>query len=93
MRQSKAAAVSDSHAMIAKPALAVVHRPDGGVRAAAPDMDGSRAARIRELAYGLYETRGRTDGHDVDDWLAAEAALAGESSASMPPAAEGPVGA
>lgn len=28
---------------------------------------------IRRRAYELYETRGREDGHDVDDWLRAEA--------------------
>ena len=28
---------------------------------------------IRRRAYELYEKRGRDDGHDVDDWLLAEA--------------------
>ena len=28
---------------------------------------------IRRRAYELYEQRGRRDGHDVDDWLRAEA--------------------
>ena len=28
--------------------------------------------RIRQRAYELYEERGRTDGHDLDDWLRAE---------------------
>jgi hypothetical protein len=27
---------------------------------------------IARLAYHLYETRGRRDGQDLDDWLAAE---------------------
>ena len=27
---------------------------------------------IARLAYHIYETRGRRDGQDVDDWLAAE---------------------
>ncbi len=27
---------------------------------------------IRQLAYQLYERRGREDGHDVEDWLRAE---------------------
>ena len=31
---------------------------------------------IARLAYHLFETRGRRDGHDVDDWLVAEQALA-----------------
>ena len=30
------------------------------------------ADEIARLAYQFYETRGRRDGHDVDDWLAAE---------------------
>jgi hypothetical protein len=29
-------------------------------------------ARIVELAYMLYEQRGRQDGHDLEDWLEAE---------------------
>lgn len=31
--------------------------------------------RIRRRAYALYEQRGRLDGHDLDDWLLAEAEL------------------
>ena len=30
---------------------------------------------IARLAYEFYETRGRRDGQDVDDWLAAEQQL------------------
>jgi hypothetical protein len=30
---------------------------------------------IARLAYQLYETRGRQDGQDVDDWLSAEREL------------------
>lgn len=30
---------------------------------------------IARLAYHLYETRGRRDGRDLDDWLAAEGEL------------------
>lgn len=29
-------------------------------------------SRIAELAYTLYEQRGREDGHDVEDWIQAE---------------------
>ena len=28
--------------------------------------------QIQERAYELYEQRGRTDGHELDDWLQAE---------------------
>jgi hypothetical protein len=30
---------------------------------------------IARLAYHFYESRGRPDGHDVDDWLSAEREL------------------
>ena len=30
---------------------------------------------IRRRAYELYEKRGREDGHDLDDWLRAEAEI------------------
>jgi hypothetical protein len=33
--------------------------------------------QIRQRAYDLYEAGGRKDGHDVDDWLRAEAEIAG----------------
>jgi len=33
------------------------------------------AAQIARLAYHVYETRGRQDGHDVEDWLLAEEEL------------------
>jgi Protein of unknown function (DUF2934) len=33
--------------------------------------------QIQERAYELYEHRGRTDGHDLDDWLQAECELKG----------------
>jgi hypothetical protein len=31
---------------------------------------------IARLAYHFYETRGRRDGHDVDDWISADRELA-----------------
>lgn len=31
--------------------------------------------RIRQLAYDLYEKRGRVHGSDLDDWLRAESEL------------------
>jgi hypothetical protein len=33
--------------------------------------------QIRLRAYALYEARGREDGHDLDDWLQAEAEIIG----------------
>jgi hypothetical protein len=32
---------------------------------------------IRRLAYELYEDRGRKHGHDLDDWVRAEAEVTG----------------
>ncbi len=32
---------------------------------------------IRQRAYELYEARGREDGHELDDWLQAEAEILG----------------
>lgn len=33
--------------------------------------------QIQQRAYELYEQRGRTDGHELDDWLQAECAIKG----------------
>jgi hypothetical protein len=73
---------SESHALIQKPALAVVERSDGPAWTAdADELAAMRTARIREEAYRLYEARGQVDGYALDDWLAAEAAVARESAA------------
>jgi len=39
---------------------------------------------IARLAYDFYETRGRRDGQDVDDWLAAERQLTRHYQSSRP---------
>jgi hypothetical protein len=39
---------------------------------------------IAQLAYDFYETRGRRDGQDVDDWLAAERQLTHHYQSSRP---------
>jgi hypothetical protein len=33
--------------------------------------------QIQQRAYELYDQRGRTDGHDLDDWLQAEREIKG----------------
>ncbi len=33
--------------------------------------------QIRHRAYSFYEQRGRIEGHELDDWLQAEAELTG----------------
>jgi hypothetical protein len=40
-----------------------------------PDSGGELQDQIRARAFQLYEQRGRDDGHDLDDWLQAEAEL------------------
>ena len=35
--------------------------------------------QIRQRAYELYEARGSGDGHDVEDWLEAEAEITGSA--------------
>jgi Protein of unknown function (DUF2934) len=37
---------------------------------------------IRLRAYQLYEQRGRQDGHDMEDWLQAEAEVFGRKSSA-----------
>lgn len=58
---------------------------------ASPDL--AREAVVRLHAYRLWERRGRSDGHAMDDWLQAESELAhlGSSSRSRlsGPGAEG----
>ena len=40
---------------------------------AATAMDARRRLELTaRLAYDLYEKRGRADGHDIEDWVAAE---------------------
>jgi hypothetical protein len=48
------------------PIKADVQKTDGG---------GELQEQTRARAYQLYEERGRDDGHDLDDWLQAEAEL------------------
>lgn len=40
---------------------------------AAPSMTTADAQEVAQVAYALYEERGRADGHDLEDWLKAEA--------------------
>lgn len=73
---------SAQRAVIPAPPSAAMVRANGSARRrAAPEAeaDSSRAERIREVAYQLYEARGHVDGHDLDDWLAAEAAVNGRA--------------
>jgi hypothetical protein len=39
--------------------------------------------QIRRRAYQLYVQRGREDGHDLEDWLAAEAEITAQAAAAV----------
>lgn len=39
------------------------------------DQSEEQVEKIRQRAYELYEARGREEGHDIDDWLQAEAEI------------------
>lgn len=41
------------------------------------NVGSSLEEEIRHRAYQFYEERGREDGHDLDDWLRAEAETTG----------------
>jgi len=45
------------------------------VKTLATEPSQSLEEEIRRRAYELYEERGREDGHDLDDWLRAEAEI------------------
>ena len=48
----------------------------GGKGTDAGWRESATSDEIARLAYRLYEAHGRHDGHDVEDWLGAERALA-----------------
>ena len=60
-------------------------QPGGAHLEATPHPDADAIAR---RAYALYEARGRTPGHEEEDWLAAERELLAERKA---PVAAAPV--
>ena len=46
----------------------------------AGNLSEEQLERIRQRAHELYEARGQGDGHDLEDWLQAEAEIsAGEA--------------
>ncbi|NGZ11277.1 MAG: DUF2934 domain-containing protein [Nitrospira sp. LK70] len=58
-----------------KPNNLIPKRDARTVTTAADSPNGSddqHHRRIAAVAFALYERRGRQDGHDLDDWLAAE---------------------
>lgn len=45
--------------------------------AIAGDVSEEQLEQIRRRAHELYEARGREEGHDLEDWLQAEAEIVG----------------
>jgi hypothetical protein len=60
---------------------------DRSVESAGEDLKdlGLRRRLISEAAYHRYAERGYADGHDLDDWLQAEAAVDDALANSRPP--------
>ncbi len=58
--------MKSSQLVPSEPIKADLQETDGG---------GGLQDQIRARAFQLYEQRGRDDGHDLDDWLQAEAEL------------------
>lgn len=75
MKQTSGSAAR-TRAAIKRPPMAVMAQGDGHALADGPDAGPSREMRIHAAAYALYEARGCEDGHDLEDWLAAEATVA-----------------
>jgi hypothetical protein len=42
-----------------------------------PGVEDDVEEQIRTRAYELYEARGREEGHDLEDWVEAEAEITG----------------
>ena len=53
----------------------VIINPDASLALEYPNGSLKLHERIRQRAYELYERRGKEYGHDLDDWLKAEAEL------------------
>jgi Protein of unknown function (DUF2934) len=74
MKQASGSAVRTPAAIKRPPKM--VARDDVSDQTDGTACETSRQAQILVAAYTLYEARGCVDGHDLDDWLAAEAAVA-----------------
>jgi hypothetical protein len=53
----------------------VIINPDASLALEYPNGSLKLQEQIRQRAYELYEKRSRQHGHDLDDWLIAEAEL------------------
>ncbi|MDP2249977.1 MAG: DUF2934 domain-containing protein [Hydrogenophaga sp.] len=63
---------------VKRPPMAMKAQGDGHALPEGPEAEASHAMRIHEVAYALYEARGCVDGHALEDWLAAEAAVSAD---------------
>lgn len=53
-------------------------------RRAALAEDPADAVEVAKVAYGLYELRGRENGHDLEDWLKAERIVRAHTNGRLP---------
>ncbi len=51
----------------------------------AGDVSEEQLEQIRRRAHELYEARGREEGHDLEDWLQAEAEIGGGKAPTVEP--------
>jgi hypothetical protein len=58
-----------------RPASSTVRREPEATDPSTSQLRPITPAEISREAYARYEQRGRLDGHDVEDWLAAEESL------------------
>jgi hypothetical protein len=49
------------------------------------DLSEEQREKIRRRAHELYVARGQEDGHDVEDWLQAEAEIGGGKAPAVEP--------
>lgn len=77
MKQTSGSAAR-TRAAIKRPPAAVMAKEDGDALPDGPEAKPLNAMRIHEVAYALYEARGCVDGHALEDWLAAEAAVSAD---------------
>ena len=64
-----------TRAVMPKPPLAMVAKADGPSAMSPQSTEPTREQRVRDAAYALYESRGCSPGHELEDWFAAEASV------------------
>ena len=87
MKQTSSSAVR-TRAAVKRPPTALMQNDGAHANPNGSATESPHAVRIHEVAYALYEARGCVDGHDLEDWLAAEAAVAREAGGPRPKAGD-----